>query len=192
MRAHPLLFLLEFLRHDLGERMNCLAPSARPRNQFPGTTALNPALGRSALPGRGQQASLQIPKLAFARIIRPRQVGDVIGVEQTWGVTRRDCADRFGIGLQTRLRSTLGLNRRQHLLPFGLHFLPVRGGLAAGSALSGSVTMGEGNIPVIVKTPVFVGVLGLINSLISASTVFRNVIFSSSSAAVIGRAAFER
>lgn len=121
MHTHPLLFLLEFLRCDLGERMNSLAQSARARDQFPGTTPMQPAFGRPALPRRRQLPPLQIAELAFTRIVGTRQLSHVIRVKQTRSVTRRYRLDRFGIRLQAWLHFTLALNGRQHALPFSVH-----------------------------------------------------------------------
>jgi len=45
---------------------------------------LNPALGRPALSRGRQQPTLQIAKLAFARIVGTRQFSQVIRVKQTW------------------------------------------------------------------------------------------------------------
>ena len=90
MVAHPLLFWLQLCGVHLRQGLDGSIEGVEPRDEFPGAFPMDEATPQALLSRGREQPAVEIPELALAAIVRPRQPWQVITMEESRGIAERD------------------------------------------------------------------------------------------------------
>jgi len=82
-----------FVRVNIGQGGDRIAKRGGARDQLPGTLVLDDAFDKARLTSSGKQSSIVVTELAFTVIVGARQVGNIVAVEQSWGIVDGGLAD---------------------------------------------------------------------------------------------------
>lgn len=135
MLSNSLAFILKVFWGHLGQGFHGGIQRGWSGDDFPGAFALDHALGQAFLAGRGEQASVQFAELTFASIIGARQAGDIVSVEQTWGIVAGGMVDGLVESGQRRFILALHADRFEVVKEFLSHLVSRMYGAVLGARM---------------------------------------------------------